>query len=145
MPVHWLPRSYTRVIPYLVVSGATGLVEFIERALDGKTTERVPGDDGTVRHAEVRIGDSMVMVGEAGSAKEPMPAMLYVYVPDADATYRRALAEGATSIQEPADTFYGDRNAGVKDPCGNQWWVATHKEDLTPEEIARRAAALGKK
>ena len=73
-----------------------------------------------------------------------MPVMLYVYVKDTDATYRRALKAGATSIMEPADMFYGDRNAGVKDPSGNQWWIATHKEDVPPAELAQRAAAHAK-
>jgi PhnB protein len=70
-----------------------------------------------------------------------MPACFYLYVEDTDAVYRKALAAGATSVMEPADQFYGDRNAGVKDPSGDLWWIATHIEDVTPEELARRAAA----
>jgi uncharacterized glyoxalase superfamily protein PhnB len=85
------------------------------------------------------------MIGEAGGQWQPMPCNLYVYVPDTDATYRRALAAGAVSIMEPSDQYYGDRNAGVKDPCGNSWWLATHKEDVSAEEMQRRAAALPKK
>jgi uncharacterized glyoxalase superfamily protein PhnB len=81
----------------------------------------------------------MVMMGEPGPEHPPMPAMLYLYVEDVDAVYRRALGAGAVSLMEPADMFYGDRNAGVKDQCGNQWWIATHKEDVSPEELARRA------
>ncbi len=100
--------------------------------------------DGTVRHGEVRIGDSIVMVGEASAQHKPMPTTLYLYVTDTDATYRRAIQAGATSLTEPADQFYGDRNAGVEDPCGNQWWIATHVEDVAPEEMKRRSEAFMK-
>ena len=92
-------------------------------------------------HAEVRIGDSVVMMGEAGPENKPTSSMIYLYVSDADAVYRRALQAGATPVREPADQFYGDRNAGVKDPAGNQWWMATRKEDVSPEELAKRAKA----
>jgi PhnB protein len=101
--------------------------------------------DGTIMHAEVKIGDSIVMMGEARGDCKPMPGSLYVYVNDADATYRRALQAGATSMMEPGDQFYGDRTAGVKDPSGNQWTIATHREDVPPEELRRRAEALMKK
>jgi PhnB protein len=101
---------------------------------------RFSGPDGTVGHAEVRIGGSPVMMGEARGPWPAMPCAIYLYVNDTDAVYRRALAAGATSLMEPADQFYGDRNAGVKDPCGNFWWIATHKEDVSPEELQARAA-----
>ena len=84
-------------------------------------------------------------MGEASGEWKPMPSTLYLYVPDADATYQRALEAGATSVQEPEDQFYGDRHGGVKDPSGNLWWVATHIEDVSSEEIARRAAAQQQK
>jgi uncharacterized glyoxalase superfamily protein PhnB len=97
--------------------------------------------DGVVMHAEVRIGDSMVMLSDGGGEWKPMPAVLYLYVPDADATYRRALDAGATSVQEPTTQFYGDRHGGVRDPSGNVWWIATRVEDVSPEELQKRAAA----
>ena len=97
------------------------------------------GPDGSVMHGEVRIGDSVVMMGEAWGESKPIAAALYLYVNDTDVTYRRALQAGATPLREPADQFYGDRSGGVKDPAGNQWWIATRKEDLSPEELARRA------
>ena len=102
----------------------------------------MPRPDGTIMHAEVRIGDSLVMMGEPMGDGQPLFGSLYLYVHDVDAVYKRALQAGATSTSEPADQFYGDRSAGIKDPVGNQWWIATHKEDLPPEEIARRAAAF---
>jgi uncharacterized glyoxalase superfamily protein PhnB len=95
-----------------------------------------------VGHAELRVGDSVVMLADAqGSATGKVaPAMLHIYVEDVDATYRRALAAGATSLREPADQFYGDRSGGVEDGFGNQWWFATHIEDVPPDEMERRAA-----
>lgn len=101
----------------------------------------MPLADGTIMHAEVRIGDSVVMMGESGGEFTPMPASIHLYVEDTDATYKRALRAGATSLREPADQFYGDRSAGVKDLAGNHWWIATHKEDVSPEELEKRAAA----
>ena len=86
--------------------------------------------DGVVHHAVVRVGDSVVEMGEAHDKYEPMPAMFYVYVPNMDNVYKQALAAGATSFQEPTDQFYGDRNAGVQDPFGNKWYIATHIKDM---------------
>jgi PhnB protein len=91
-------------------------------------------------HAEFTIGDSVVMVGEANDEHPPMPAMLHLYVEECDAAYQQAMSAGATSIQEPRTQFYGDRMAGVRDSQGNQWWLATHVEDVSPEELQRRAA-----
>ena len=139
MAVNPVPDGYHTVTPYLVVPDVEALIEFTKQAFDAKETERVPGPDGAVTHAEVRIGDSVVMMGRAQPPNPPIPAMLYLYVEDTDAVYRRALEVGATSVMEPADQFYGDRNAGVKDAAGNQWWIATRKENVSPEELARRA------
>ncbi|HET6204663.1 MAG TPA: VOC family protein [Planctomycetota bacterium] len=141
MAVKPIPDGFHSVTAYLVVRGVPKLIDFLQRGLGGEELERTQMPDGTVMCAQVRIGDSIVMMGEAHGEHAPFPAMLYLYVHDTDALYRRALKAGATSIQEPVDMFYGDRNAGVKDPCGNQWWIATHKEDVSPEEVARRAAA----
>ena len=139
MAVKPIPDGYHSVTPYLVVQGVAKLIDFLKQAFDAKEIERMAGPDGTVMHAEVRIGDSVVMMGEARGESKPMPAALYLYVNDTDVTYRRALQAGATSLKEPADQFYGDRSGGVKDPAGNQWWIATRKEDVSPEELARRA------
>jgi len=139
MAVKPIPDGYHSVTPYLIVQGVAKLIDFLKQAFDAKEIERMAGPDGTVMHAEVRIGDSVVMMGEARGESKPMPAALYLYVNDTDVTYRRALQAGATSLKEPADQFYGDRSGGVKDPAGNQWWIATRKEDVSPEELARRA------
>ena len=140
-----LPHGYHTITPYLAVQGAGKLLDFLKRTFDADEVERLERPDGSVAHAEIRIGDSRVMIGDPGDPAQAMPAMLYVYVSDADATYQRALAAGAVSLQAPADQFYGDRNAGVKDPFGNRWWMATHKEDVSPDEMKRRAAAQMKK
>lgn len=142
MAVKPIPEGYHSVTPYLVVQGAAQLIEFMKEALGAEETFRMPTPSGGIGHAEVKIGDSMVMLGDASGAENPpMPAILHVYVEDVDARYKRALQAGATSVREPADQFYGDRSAGVKDKFGNQWWLATHVEDVPPEEMAKRAQA----
>ena len=139
MAVKPIPDGYHSVTPYLVVQGVAKLIDFLKQAFDAKEIERMAGPDGSVMHGEVRIGDSVVMLGEAWGESKPIAAALYLYVNDTDVTYRRALQAGATPLREPADQFYGDRSGGVKDPAGNQWWIATRKEDVSPEELARRA------
>jgi PhnB protein len=141
MSVKPVPEGYHSVTPYLVVEGAPKLIDFVIEAFGAEERERMTRADGTIGHAEVLIGDSLVMLAEASAQWKPMPAAIYLYVPDTDAVYRRALDAGASSIMEPADQFYGDRNAGVKDPTGNLWWIGTHKEDIPREELERRAAA----
>src|SRR4051794_30563563 len=140
MAVKPIPDGYHSVTPYLTVPDAAGLIDFLRRAFGAQEVHRFTRD-GAVSHAEVRIGDSVVMLGQAGGEWKAMPAALHLYVPDADAVYRRALQAGATSLREPADQFYGDRMAGVRDPAGNYWWIATHVEDVSPEEMRRRAEA----
>ena len=140
MPIKPIPEGYHTVTPYLTVRGVAGLIEFVRRAFDAVEVHRSARPDGSVMHADVTIGDSHVMMGEATSEFPPRPAMLHVYVPDADAVYRRALEAGARSLREPADQFYGDRTGGVQDAFGNQWWMATHKEDVSDDEITRRMA-----
>lgn len=136
-----IPDQYHSVTPYLMVSGAAKLIDFLKQVFAAEERERIARPDGAIMHAEVKIGDSVVMMGEPMEPFAPMPASLYVYVQDIDAIYQRALQAGATSVMEPVDQFYGDRSAGVKDPLGNLWWIATHQEDVPPEELARRAQA----
>jgi PhnB protein len=144
MAVKPIPDGYHSITPYLVVQGAGKLIDFLKQAFEAQESERLTRPDGTIGHAEVRIGDSIVMMSEASGEWKPMPGSMYLYVNDADATYKRALQAGATSTMEPTDQFYGDRSAGVKDLAGNHWWIATHKEDLSPEELAKRAKAAMK-
>jgi PhnB protein len=145
MAVKPIPAGYHSVTPYLAVEGAEKLLDFMKRAFDAvEVHECMRRPDGTIQHAEVRIGDSVVMLGEANGRWTPRPSTLYLYVNDTDATYRRALEAGAASLMEPANQFYGDRNAGVQDPSGNFWWIATHVEDVSAEQMKRRAEAQGK-
>lgn len=144
MSVRPVPEGHHSVTPYLVVDDAARLMAFLRDAFQAVEVHRMTGPDGRVRHAQVKLGDSMVMMGEPQGQGKPLPCALYLYVENADAVYQRALKAGATSIMEPADQFYGDRHGGVTDPFGNQWWIATHIEDVSNEEIARRAANLHK-
>jgi PhnB protein len=145
MAVKPIPDGYHAVTPYLTVKGAAKLLDFITTVFGATEKFRMPRPDGTIGHSEVKIGDSTVMLAEASGQYPPMTAGLYVYVPDTDAAYKRALKAGATSLMEPADQFYGDRNAGVKDAFGITWWIATHVEDVPPGELEKRAAAAQKK
>ena len=140
MAVKPIPDEYHSVQPYLVVDGAEELIAFIRATFELDDPMRMPRPDGKVGHAEMRIGDSVVMLADAGGPNDTTPttAMLVCYVEDSDKTYRRALEAGGKSIQEPEDQFYGDRSAGVRDRFGNQWWFHTHVEDVSPEEMGRR-------
>jgi PhnB protein len=142
MPVNPIPDGYHTVTPYLVVPEAARLIDFIKQAFDAQESVRMARPDGRVMHAEVRIGDSVVMMGDAGEGSPARACMIHLYVPDADATYQRALQAGATAVREPANQFYGDRSGGVRDPWGNDWWIATHVEDVPEEEMRRRAEAV---
>ena len=141
MAVQPIPEGYHTVQPYLMVHGAQGLIEFVERVFGATRTEFMGREDGTVMHAEVRIGNSIVMIADVQDPWLPSPASLYVYVPDVDETFKKAVAAGATAVMEPADQFYGDRHGGVKDRWGNFWWVATRVENVSKEELERRSKA----
>jgi PhnB protein len=134
-----IPEGYHTVTPYLLVQSAEKLINFMKNAFDAKETERYSMPDGSIGHAEVRIGDSVIMVADAqGDEYKPMAAGIHLYVEDCDVTYKLAIGAGATSVREPQDQFYGDRSAGVNDQFGNKWWIATHKEDMSKEEIIKR-------
>ena len=141
MTVQPIPEGYHTITPYLAVKDAHGLVEFLKNAFNAQVeVHKMP--DGSVLNAQAQVGDSMVLIGQVPKNRpdgELMPAMLYLYVEDADAWYRKAIDAGGTSIREPADQFYGDRVGAVRDLAGNQWWFATHKEEMSPEEMVRRA------
>ena len=143
---HPIPQGFSTITPFLMAKNAAGLQRFLARAFDAETIYSINGLDGRVMHAQLRIGDAMVML--AGSMQErkgtpaalslPLPMSLYIYAPDVDGLYRRAIAAGASSVLQPADRLSGDRSAGVRDTEGNLWWIATHVEDIAPDEIARR-------
>jgi len=138
-PVKAVPDGYQALIPYFAVKDAGALIEFVKKAFGAEETHKMASPDGTVLHAELRIRDCVLMIGQSPTSH---PNMIYMYVPDVDAAYRRAMAApgAAKSLREPTDEFYGDRSAGVEDSQGNQWWLGTHIEDVSPEELAKRAA-----
>lgn len=120
------PEGYSTVSPYLIVGGAQAVIDFLREAFDAAELRRFDLPDGSIMHAEVRIGDTVVMIGDAGPDWPPVPAHLHVYVPDVDAVYRRALAAGGVSVGEPEQKEDApDRRGGVRDPGGNTWWIAT--------------------
>lgn len=135
-----IPIGYHSISPFLMLNDLAGFLDFLREAFDAQVVRRIAGEDGSVMHAEVRLGDSHVMMGDP-MGEAVRPAGLYFYVPNADAVYKQALAAGAASISAPADRFYGDRNAGVQDNWGNIWWLATHIEDVNEGELQRRSDA----
>jgi len=137
-----IPAGYHSITSYLFVPGATRLIGFLKTAFGAKLLSCHSGADGRVNYALLKIGDSLVMLSEPRDPWKPMPCGIYLYVAGTDAAYARAMAAGGISLMEPADQFYGDRNAGVQDPSGNQWWIATHVEDVPPRELERRMQAL---
>jgi|SRR5678815_4069741 uncharacterized glyoxalase superfamily protein PhnB len=140
MAVKPVPDRFHTITPYLAVKDAHGLSEFLKKAFNCKV-ESQTAPDGTILNGMAQIGNSMVLIGQVPKDRpdsELMPAMLYLYVEDADAWYRKAIAAGAQSIREPRDEVYGDRVGAVRDLANNQWWFATHKEDMSSEELARR-------
>jgi PhnB protein len=142
MTVKAIPDGYHSVTPYLVVDGAEKLIDFLKITFEGQEAVRMPMPGGTIGHAEIRIGDSVVMLADATGEHPAGQGNIMVYVSNADAAYQRALKAGATSLQEPTNQFYGDRSARVRDPLGNQWTIATHVEDVSPDEMAKRLRAL---
>ena len=142
MAVKPIPEGYHSVTPYLI-GNAAKVLDFVKETFDAKEIMRMPGPNGTIGHAEFKIGDSHLMISDGGEMYPAMPCSLYVYVNDVDTTYKRALQAGGTSVKEPADQFYGDRSASVKDSAGNIWGIGTHIEDVSPEEMKRRMKALG--
>ncbi len=120
------PEGFQSIIPYLTVRGADGLVDFLKQAFAAEESDRNLRDDGTIGHIALRIGDSMLEISEANATYEPMVCAVHIYVADTDAAYARALAAGGTSLYPVEDKEYGERSAGVRDPAGNSWYIATY-------------------
>lgn len=152
MAVKPIPDGYHTVTPYLVIKGAAGAIDFYKRGLGAVELVRMPGPGGKVMHAEIKIGDSPIMLadevpemgiwGPEPEGKRPSVSVL-LYVEDVDTLTDQAIAAGARVLRPLADQFYGDRSATLVDPFGHVWTIATHKEDVTPEEMKRRMAQLG--
>ena len=144
-----IPDDYPRVTPYLFIDGASAAIDFYCSVLGARERMRMPGPDGTVFHAEIEVGDSMIMLGEQNpdmDVRGPRaiggtPMMLHVYVEDADRVFEQAIGAGAKALRPVEDQFYGDRSGRFEDPFGHRWDVATHVEDVPAEEMEKRAAA----
>ena len=153
MSVKPIPDGYPTVTPYLIIKGAARALEFYKQAFGAVELLRLAAPDGKVGHAEIKIGDSPIMLadefpemGARGPQPEAgCPVSLHLYVEDVDARFRQALAAGAKETRAVKDQFSGDRSGTLVDPFGHVWTLATHKEDLSPEEISRRAEAVMKK
>ena len=147
-----IPKGYHSVTPYLIFNGASDAIAFYKKALGAKEIMRMDAPGGRVGHAELQIGDSRIMLADEHPELQALspktiggsPVTLHLYVENVDAAVERAIAAGATLVRPVADQFYGDRTGGIEDPFGYRWFIATHKEDLTMEEIRRRAAAQGR-
>ena len=147
-----IPDGYHSVTPYLCVEGAARAIEFYKKAFSATERMRIAQPDGRVGHAELQIGDSVIMLSDEFpemGARSPQslggsPVSIHLYVEDADAIFKMAVAAGAKIKRPIADHFYGDRLGGVEDPFGHTWWISTHKEDLSPQEIERRAASANR-
>lgn len=124
-PANYKPEGYPTVSPYLIVDDAAGTIEFLTQALGADLMRTIPGAGGGVMHAEVRIGDSVVMLGESGADGPVSSAHVHVYVADVDTTYERAVAAGAKSVQAPVQKDDEDKRGGVRDAAGTTWWIAT--------------------
>jgi len=140
MSLPGVPKGQNSVSPYLLVVDGARQVDFLTAAFGAKLEYRMDDPAGTLMHAQVRIGDTVVMIGQAGGPMAAMAAMVHVYVADADATYAAALRAGGKPVRELRDEFYGDRSGGVSDAHGNVWWIATHLRDVSEAEVAAHFA-----
>ena len=151
MAVKPIPDGYHTATPYLIIEGAADAIEFYKQAFGAVELFRMPGPDGKIGHAEIKIGDSPIMLADAYpdmGYKGPKslggsPVSLMIYVEDVDTVFKRAVDAGATVKEAVSDKFYGDRMGTLIDPFGHVWHVSTHKEDVSVAEMEKRAAALG--
>ena len=147
-----IPDGYHTATPYLIVKGAAQAIDFYKKAFGATELMRMPQPGGKIGHAEIKIGDSPIMLADESpdvGARSPQsiggsPVSIMLYVEDVDRIFSQAVAAGAKVKRPVADQFYGDRTGGIEDPFGHLWYIATHKEDVSPEEMRKRAAAAGR-
>jgi PhnB protein len=145
-----IPEGHRTVTPYLAIKNAAGALDFYERAFGATVRYKLSMPDGRVGHAEIELGDSVIMLADefpeyGGKSPEALggsPVSIHLYVPDVDAFFKRTLAAGARERKRVEDQFYGDRSGQLEDPFGHLWWMATHKEDVAPEEMQKRVRAM---
>ena len=151
MAVNPIPEGYPRLMAYLSVDGASDAMAFYTEVFGFTERMRMPGPDGVIGHAELELAGSVLMLADSAAAEDfptpkklgNTPVNLTLYTEDVDATHKAALAKGATELRAPEDQFYGDRSATIEDPWGHRWSVMTHVEDVSPEEMEKRMAAMG--
>ena len=146
--VHYIPKGYNSVTPYLIVKGAAQAIEYYTKVFGAKEIVRMPGPGGRIGHAELEVGNSHIMLADENPSMGPghtsattvggSPVSLYVYLPDVDSVVKTAVAEGAKILKPVEDQFYGDRNGFIQDPFGHLWGIATHVEDVSPQEMKER-------
>lgn len=152
MKINPIPAGYHSVTPYLIIKGAARALDFYQRAFGATELMRIPGPGDQIGHAEMLLGDSHIMLADECPQMKALspqtiggtPVLLHLYVPDADAMFAQAIAAGASVEQPMENKFYGDRSGSVLDPFGHRWTLSTHVEDVSPEEIGRRIAAMSK-
>ena len=146
-----IPEGYHSVTPYLIISGAADAIDFYKKAFGAIELFRMPAPEGKIGHAEIKIGDSPIMLADespemgykSATTLSGSPVSLMIYVDEVDKIYNQAIAAGGTEVKGVQDQFYGDRSGTLKDPYGHVWHIATHMEDVTPEEMDKRMAAAG--
>lgn len=151
MAVQPVPEGYPRVTPYLSVDGAAEAIDYYTEVLGATERYRLPAPDGKLGHAELSVGDGLIMLADPApdigfdhpGSLGGSPVAIHVYVDDVDAVFEKALARGGTEVRAPENQFYGDRNGTFLDPWGHRWSIATHVEDVTPEEMAKRMSEMG--
>lgn len=142
MPVKPIPDGYNTLTPGCALKGCAKAIDVYRQVFGAEVVARFDAPDGSVAHCELQLGDSRVMMGEADGPVSPYNWHLMMYVPQCDAVFQRATAAGFTVKQPPTDQFYGDRSARVVDPFGNEWFISTHVEDVSEDELKRRMAKL---
>lgn len=152
MAVKPIPKGYHTATPYLIIKGAAEAIKFYKKAFGATEFMRMPGPDGNIGHAEIRIGNSPIMLADefpgmghfSPATLGGTPVSLMLYVEDVDSLFKKAVKAGATVLRPVVDQFYGDRSGTVSDPFGHVWTISTHKEDVTPAEMKKRMKAMMK-
>ncbi|HZR82198.1 MAG TPA: VOC family protein [Candidatus Binatia bacterium] len=139
-----IPKGYHTVTPSLIQADSRQTIEFCKKAFGAKLLMKLEAPDGKIAHAEIQVGDSILMLNDPMGDVGPQPASLYLYVEDADKTFAKAVKAGGAVVMQPQDMFWGDRFGSVTDPAGNRWSIASRREEVAPREMKKRAAAMFK-
>jgi len=144
MSVKPIPEGFNNVIPFLVCKDTYKVIDFCKKVFEAKESHISRDDKGVIMHATIHIRDSAIMMSEGSERYPASPSMMYIYMENCDEVYKRGIAAGGVSLREPTNEFYGDRSCGFADSSGNQWWIATHVEDVSDEELEKRQKEMKK-